>query len=206
MPIVTRFTLAITLLVFGSAFAQSAVQVELADDLVSVQANNASARELADELANQLGIKVVVMGNTETRVDLDISEEPMDKALAKLSPNTMLMHNDDATDITGVVLMMGSLSTGVSGDGPDAFLPSGSPVEAVVQDQGVAMPLEQQDLEASRLIINSDDLRDPERAVRVREAAQSASSDPNLPAAQVPPMFAEEATGIDPNTGLPYQQ
>ena len=210
MSLVKRFTLLTSLLVCSNVFAQSAVQVQFDEDLLSVQADNAPARDLADELARELGIRVVIMGDAQTRVSLDIFEEPMEKALAKLSPNNMLMHSADASDITGVVLMMGSSSTGVSGAGPDSFLPSGSPVDAVIEDQPADFPQEQQELEFQESEnIDPNDLRDPARSAQVREAAQAASSDANLPAQQLPPMYAEEQLDdavIDPETGLPYQQ
>ena len=188
-------------LITQAVCAQSGVKINSVDGLLSVQANNVSATELADELSNQLGISVVVTGDAETRINLDIVDEPFEKALGKLSPNNMLVRGNDANDITEVVLMMGEGQDSGSSGSADQFLPSGSPAEEVVDEQTI-----QQAQDA----VDPDLLRDPNRAAQVREAAAAASSDANLPAAQVPPMFAgdepDDPSQIDPATGLPYEQ
>lgn len=185
----------------SAALAQQAVQVREQDGLLSVQASNASAAELADVLSNQLGISVVVTGDTEARVNIDIIDEPLDKALAKLSPNHMLVRKNKQADseIIEVVLMMGEgSSSGNSGGGEDQFLPSGSPADDV--DTAVEEP------------VDGTALRDPNRSSMVREAADAASSDSaGLPPENFgdspPPESFDPVTGlpIDPVTGLPQE-
>lgn len=182
--------------------AQSGVQISSDNGTLSVQASNVSASELANELSDELGISVVVTGDAETRVNLDIVEEPLEKALAKLSPNNMLVRDTNANDIIEVVLMMGEGQDTGAGGGADQFLPSGSPAEEVIGGQALEQIEESYDPEL---------LRDPNRSEQVRQAAGAASSDANLPAVQVPPMFADDGTPIDPSqidpaTGLPYAQ
>lgn len=183
------------------AVAQQAVSVRAHDGLLSVQANNASANELAEVLSDQLGISVVVTGDTEARVNIDIIDEPLEKALAKLSPNYMLVRNSrqPGSEITEVVLMMGegSGSGNVSG-GEDEFLPSGSPADDVVIEE--VQPLD------------GAPLRDPDRSAEVRAAADAASSDseglsPENFGDSPPPESFDPVTGlpIDPNTGLPLE-
>lgn len=207
MPIIqcpSRLTLLLAaLLAANAAHAQSGIQISATDGMLSVQASNVSATELATELSQQLGISVVVTGDAEARVNLDIVEEPLEKALAKLSPNNMLVRASNTSDIIEVVLMMGEGQDSAGSGGSDQFLPNGSPAEEVMNEQAVEQAQEASDPGA---------LRDPNRAAQVRAAAAAASSDANLPAAQVPPMYAEEGqmnTGeapIDPATGLPHDQ
>lgn len=183
----------------SAALAQQAVQVRAQDGLLSVQASNATATELAEVLSNQLGISVVVTGDTEARVNIDIVDEPLDKALAKLSPNHMLVRKDKQSDseITELVLMMGEgSSSSNSSGGEDQFLPSGSPADDVAVEEPV----------------DGNALRDPNRAAMVREAADAASSDSaGLPAENSgdspPPESFDPVSGlpIDPVTGLPQE-
>ncbi len=185
----------------SAALAQQAVQVREQDGLLSVQASNATAIELAEVLSNQLGISVVVTGDSEARVNIDIIDEPLDKALAKLSPNHMLVRKSKQSDseIIEVVLMMGEgSSSGNSGGGEDQFLPSGSPAD----DVDIAV-------EES---VDGTALRDPNRSSVVRNAADAASSDSaGLPTENSgespPPDSFDPITGmpIDPVTGLPQE-
>lgn len=183
------------------AAAQQAVSVRAQDGLLSVQASNATANELAEVLSNQLGISVVVTGDTEARVNIDIIDEPLEKALAKLSPNYMLVRNSKqpGSAITEVVLMMGegSGSGNVSG-GEDDFLPSGSPADDVISEDEQPM--------------DGAPLRDPDRSAEVRAAADAASNDseglsPENYGDSPPPESFDPVTGlpIDPETGLPLE-
>lgn len=185
------------LLPVSQANAQSGVQISSDGDMLSIQASNVSASELAGRLSEHLGISVVVTGDTEARVNLDIVEEPIETALGKLSPNNLLVRNTQSSQIVEVILMMGE-GSGSSSGSAEQFLPSGSPTEGVVtqpfQDDGVIQ---------DESILPEDNL-----AGRFRDAAERASSDPNLPAAQLPPMFGEDqpqSQQIDPATGLPYE-
>lgn len=186
------------------------VQVRSQDGLLSIKASNASATQLADVLSEQLGISVVVTGDTETLVNVDIVEEPIDKALTKISPNNMLVRAGKSADseIVEVVLLMGEGSQNGSA-AADQFLPSGSPAEEIpVADAGG-------DVQAS----DGATLRDPNRAQMVRDAAAAASSDAGRPAAGRPaavgtaeglpaarqPIEYSSDVSIDPETGLPVQ-
>lgn len=185
-----------------TVLAQSDIEISSSDGYLSVQASNVSASDLAEELSNELGINVIVTGDAETRVNLDIVEEPLEKALAKLSPSNMLVRDNNDADIIEVVLMMGEAQNSGAGGGADQFLPSGSPVEAVLDPQA-----QQQLLEAD----TPDAFREPDRAEQARAAAAAASSDANLPAAQLPPMFGDDGSPLDPSqinpkTGVPFNQ
>ncbi len=198
MPLISRsLSLCASVLLSASLYAQSSVQVLEEDGLLTVRASDVTAIELAEELSQQLGISIVITGDAETRINLDIVKEPVERALARLSPNNLLVRSeDDASEIIEVVLMMGEGQNTSGGGDANEFLPTGSPAEELTEVQ-------------SEEAYDPNTLRDPNRAGMVRDAAAAASSDANLPAEQVPPMFAEdvgnEAT-IDPATGLPYEQ
>ena len=183
-----------------AAHAQSGVKVNLVDGLLSVRASNVSAGELASELSNQLGISVVITGDTDTRINVDIVKEPFEKALAKLSPNNMLVRSN-GNDIFEVVLMMDDGQDGASSGRADQFLPSGSPAEEV---------LDLQAFEQSEDAIDPELLRNPNRAAEARKATGAVSASATLPAEQVPPVYAEDdaidPSQIDPATGLPYEK
>lgn len=181
------------------AYAQQNVQVSEKDGMLSVQASNTSATALAEILSEELGISVVVTGDTETLVNIDIVEEPLDKALAKLSPNHMLVRSSKqpGSSIVEVVLMMGEGSSSGSSGSDDQFLPSGSPADdIVISDE---QPL-------------TDDgalLRNPERSTEARDAANNGTDPSGLsPDSDAPPPESfDPVTGlpIDPVTGQPLQ-
>lgn len=199
----TTLLLSVSCLLWGStsARAQQGLQVREQDGLLSIQANNATALELADVLSNQLGISVVVTGDTEARVNIDIVDEPLDKALAKLSPNHLLVRKSEqpGSAITEVVLMMGEGSASDSSGGDDQFLPSGSPADDVGGGE------EQASEEGAPQ-------RDPNRAANVRETADAASNDagaltPDNAGSSPPPAAFDPVSGlpIDPVTGQPLE-
>ena len=185
-PLITLF--AVSLLTLCSQ-AYADISISEGDGTLSIKASDVTASELAAELTDQLGISVVVTGEADTKVNVDIVDEPLEIALGKLSPNNMLVRNSQGTEITEVVLMMGEGSNSSAGGASDQFLPSGSPAEEVQTEQATEQAAGAAD-----------------QAGAVRDAAASASDDPNLPAGQVPPMFAEDGQEIDPATGLPRQQ
>ncbi len=175
----------------NAVFAQGNVQIESANGLLSVRANNVSASELAAEISESLGISVVVTGNTEARVNLDIIEEPLEKALVKLSPNNMLVRDSREQKIIELVLMMGDSAS--SGGNSEQFLPSGSPAEAVIVEEQITQRQE---------VVDPAALRDPNRNAQAREVAGAARADANLPnlAGEV-----QNAPVIDPATGFPVE-
>ena len=187
-PLLTLF--AVSLLALGSR-AYADISISSGDGILSITANNVTASELAAELSDQLGISVVVTGEADTQINVDITDEPLEIALGKLSPNNMLVRNSQGTEITEVVLIMGEGDMSASGGSSDQFLPSGSPAENVQPEQAE---------QASGQVEGAAD-----QANQVRDAAATASNDPNLPAEQVPPVYAEDGQEIDPATGLPRE-
>ncbi|MFK7854664.1 MAG: hypothetical protein AB8B79_11145 [Granulosicoccus sp.] len=174
-----------------------AVEVFSQQGLLTVKANNTTAQQLADALNDQLDISVVVAGDTEALVNIDIVEEPLEVALGKLSPNNMLVRagKDSDSEIVEVVLLMGEGSSSTAA-ASSQFLPSGSPAEEVANSTANTAPLQ----------TDASVLRDPNRAQRVRDAAAAASNDAGgLPAARQPNLNDPSILPIDPATGLPMQ-
>ena len=192
-PLLTLF--AVSLLALCSK-AYADISISSGDGILSIKANNVTASELAAELSDQLGISVVVTGEADTQINVDITDEPLEIALGNLSPNNMLVRNSQGTEITEVVLIMGEGDMSASSGSSDQFLPSGSPAENVQPEQA-----EQASGQAGGQVEGAAD-----QANQVREGAATASNDPNLPADQVPPMYAEDGQEIDPATGLPREK
>lgn len=184
----------------SSLYAQD-IDVQSNDGLLSIQANNTTATELANVLSEELGIVVVVTGDAETRVNIDIVDETIEKAVTQLSPNNMLVRSGAGTesDIIEIVLMMGeSGNNAMSGGGSDQFLPSGSPAEDVVVEG----------IDPNGQAVDGAALRDPNRAQLVRDTANASGNDSGLNTDSTGGTAFDPVNGlpIDPQTGLPLQQ
>ncbi len=186
-------TILIALLSSAPLRAQQDVQVSQQDGLLSVQASNASVSRLAEVLSDELGINVVITGNTEELVNIDIVNEPLEKALTKLSPNNMLVKSgeNENSDVIEVVLMMSDGAPAGPSAGSEEFLPSGSPADEVfITEQGNSQ---------------ADDgapLRDPNRSEQARDAANAATNDAAGQPVDVPGQNPS-VEAFDPVTGLP---
>ncbi len=114
-----------------SVYAQESYQVDMQDGLLSIKADNVSAIELADALSRETGIKFSVQGDTVAKLSADISDEKVDKAIAKLSPNHLLVHESKAlnADILEIILIVSEGGTQASANGD--FLPSGAPADVI---------------------------------------------------------------------------
>ena len=128
-------TLAGSLATSASVAQQRSFDLYTRDGLVTLKANNAPVVQLADALAQELNINVVISGDDAGSISADIVDEPVEKALALLSPNHMLVREDSSPDarIIEVVLMLDD--TGSSNTSVGEFLPSGDPTEAIVPDE-----------------------------------------------------------------------
>lgn len=124
------------------SFAQSRpFDISIRDDLVSILANNAPVNELTQALAAETGVVFTLTGEKTTPVTVEIIEEPLEKAVAKISPNYLLVRENEAIDaaLVEVVLMMDEGSNSGAG-GAAEFLPSGAPAEELVPDTETMNP------------------------------------------------------------------
>ena len=191
-----------------AALAQSVEVTAGEPGRVSIRAGGASAAEVAEALTARTGISVVVTGDASTPIDVDIVDEPLEKAVAHLAPNHLLMRGDRAADasITEIVLMMPDGDDG--GVESTEFLPTGEPTDGVVTDDaGYAEGGGELDENGQPIDGGLEVLRDPDRAAAVRAAAASAVA--AQAAAQAAELaggqdgFVDDGSGIDPATGLP---
>jgi len=118
----------------GSAplVAQQPYDIALRDGLLSIRANGAAIMDLAEALAAETGVSFVVTGDTGTPITTEIVDEPFARAVAKLSPNHLLVKDGKSADaaVVEVVLMLDDADGG--GGGNDGFLPSGAPADEII--------------------------------------------------------------------------
>ncbi len=129
--------LVVGLLCAAAANAQPRWDVTSRDGLVTILANAATAADIAAAIGDATGVAVIVHGEPSTPLSANIVDEPLDKAIAQLSPSHMLVRDGDATDseIIEVVLMMPDPASSAATS--TEFLPSGAPAPEVV-DGGTA--------------------------------------------------------------------
>jgi len=184
----------------ASTLHAQAINIQSGDGRLSIRASNASIIEVATQLSEQLGITVVVTGDNESPLTVDIVDEPVEKAINQLSPNNMVVRAGEfgKGDITEIVLIMGESSDGAS-SGSDEFLPTGSPADEVVDDGS----------DPNLQVSEGSELRDPNRAQAARDAAAAAATDAGLSGDAADVNAGEVAFDpvsglpIDPTTGLP---
>lgn len=182
------------------ALAQSSIQVSNENGLLSVKASNTAASELAEALTELLGISVIVTGDIEKLININIIEEPLDKAFSKLSPNTMLVRAGKASDsdITEVILIMGDgSSSGSTSEATHQFLPSGTPTDGIgASSEGSPSPTD----DATRQTQTGTG----GAAAITKNTGLTSSQTGDYP---LPDMF-DPVSGvpINPITGLPLQQ
>lgn len=172
--------------VISPGYAQLPVEVKNQGGQISVQADDVTAQTLAQELSSTLGIRVFVTGDTQTRMSADIIDEPLDKAIGKLSPNNLLVRrtSDPNSQIVEVILMLAESGLGSSGLEGEQFLPSGSPADEIIVDGQGNQYLQ---------VGDPAELRNPNRAIQARNAAEQAGlENPDIPPDQIPPMPVEE--------------
>jgi len=152
----------------GQAFAQSDIDVGLQDGLLTLRTQATPADELAAALHDATGIDFIVTGESGTPLSADIVDEPLDKAIAQLSPNHMLVRENERPDaaIIEVVMMMPDATAG--GTDSVEFLPSGAPADGV---DGNAMPGGPEDLQFDEngMPVDPAQLRDAGRADQLGE-------------------------------------
>lgn len=150
----TRRVAALAALATTSLLAQQPYDVALRDGLLSIRSNGAPITEIAQALAAETGVSFVVTGDAGTPITTEIVDEPFAKAVAKLSPNHLLVTDGESENaaVVEVVLMLDDAASG--GDGGDGgFLPSGAPADEIIggeetlplEDTGIEPPVEMLD-------------------------------------------------------------
>ena len=131
-PLAATLLAALATLGWGAAAAQQPFDVALNGGLLTVRANDAAALDLAAALSAETGINFVVTGDAATTITAEIVDEPFAVAVAKLSPNHLLVRDGKSADsaVTEVVLILDEADAG-GGGGGEGFLPSGGPAEEI---------------------------------------------------------------------------
>ena len=146
VPVRTTRSLALAsaaLLGAAPLLAQQPWDIALRDGLLSIRANGAPMIDLAAALTAETGVSFVVTGDAGSPVTTEIVDEPFAQAVAKLSPNHLLVKEDESAGgaVVEVVLMLDDASSGGAGGG-DGFLPSGAPADEIVGGEEELPPLE----------------------------------------------------------------
>jgi|GEM_PF-5484379 len=136
-------------LTLGSGALADSFNIDVSDDDIAVQADDAKLTEVLQELENRTGIPVKFVAETEERVTLDVALTDIENAISKLTPNHMIVRGkQDGKEVIKEVIIIpaeSDLASGSSGSGSD-FLPSGAPAAEIGTPQnpdGTNQPLVQ---------------------------------------------------------------
>jgi len=78
-------------LTLGSGALADSFNIDVSDDDIAVQADDAKLTEVLQELENRTGIPVKFVAETEERVTLDVALTDIENAISKLTPNHMIV-------------------------------------------------------------------------------------------------------------------
>ncbi len=145
-PLAVTASLAIGLA--SSLTLANTFNIDVSETEIAVQANNASLKELLQELERLTGIPVKFVADTDERVSLNVGLTSVENAIGKITPNHMIVHEDKQGKKVIKELIIIPNDSGTSGGGADSsFLPNGQPAPAIEPqleqpqlDQPQAMP------------------------------------------------------------------
>lgn len=125
---------AITALSAAPASAQNFL-VEYIDEKLSIQANNTRVKELLLEIQDKTGIKVNFIADPKDTVSLNINDQTVEHAIAKITANHMIIHDfaNGKKTISELIIISDDPELRSSGTG-SANLPSGQPAPAVTPE------------------------------------------------------------------------
>lgn len=125
--------LCIVLLLPAPSLAGSINVLTLHDGKLTISASQILLVDLAQELANISGINFTVVGETNRFIDVDIADEPLAKAIAKLAPSHLLVSErvNETLVISEVIFMLQDDNN--AGVNFQEFLPTGEPAEGFIE-------------------------------------------------------------------------
>jgi len=139
----------LTLIYAGAAVAADDFSIEVNNDDISVQASDASLQEVLEELERLTGIPVKFVEKTTERVTLNVGLTTIENAISKITPNHMIVHEEQNGKqvIKELIIIPGSSpDSGDGGAGGSAFLPNGQPAPTIEQPaQSPQAPTDQVD-------------------------------------------------------------
>ncbi len=129
------FIILTALLVLALSASRASAQnflVEYTDEKLSVQANNTQIKELLLEIQNKTGIRVNFIAEPKNSVSLNIIDQSVEAAIAKITENHMIIHDivNGKKTISELIIISDDPELRSSGGG-SANLPSGQPAPAV---------------------------------------------------------------------------
>lgn len=110
------------------------------DKTITIQANNASLKDILLDIEAKTGIRVNFVADTTQRVSVNIENQTIENAIGKLTPNYMIMRDlkDGQETISEIIIISDDPAITSSGDG-STFLPSGQPAPVIIEE-GSAEP------------------------------------------------------------------
>jgi len=105
--------------------AQQAFNVEFSDKKISIQANEASLKDIMLDIQDKTGIPVRFVAESEERVSLEFYNLSIESAIGKLTPNHMIVHDllDGKERIKELIIISDDPS--LAKDGESQYLPTG---------------------------------------------------------------------------------
>ncbi len=122
----------ISMVLSEPTFSADNFSIEVSNNDIAIEANNASLKELLLELERQTGIPVKFVDETDERVSLNVGLTTVENAIGKITPNHMIVHeNIDGKKVIKELIIIPDAS-GISSDGGNSsFLPNGQPAPAI---------------------------------------------------------------------------
>lgn len=108
------------------------VGIEL-DKTLTIQANNATLKDILLEIETLTGIPVNFVSENTQRISVDIENQPIEDAIRKLTPNYMIMRNQlNGEDVINEIIIISDDPAAASSAGGSSFLPSGQPAPVII--------------------------------------------------------------------------
>lgn len=126
--------LALGLLLTGNTAFSNDFSVDVSNDDIAIDANNASLIDLLREIEKLTGIPVKFVADTNERVTLSLGLTTIETAIGKITPNHMIVHeSQNGKNVIKEVIIIPAVSDLANSDSGSAFLPSGNPAPDITQ-------------------------------------------------------------------------
>jgi len=111
--------------------------IEVSNNDVAVEANNANLKELLLELEKLTGIPIKFISDSEERVSLSVGMTTVENAIAKITPNHLIVHETiDGKKVVKELIVIAENSGTANTAASSSFLPNGQPAPAIEPTTG----------------------------------------------------------------------
>lgn len=115
-----------------TASANDTFVLQADTNFITLQAENASLKDVFAELENQTGIRISFETSISEKVTFDMQQQPFLAAIGKLAPNHLVINGkSNGQLIIKELVIMGDDDTTQSGNSGFENLPTGEPAEEV---------------------------------------------------------------------------